>query len=391
MNSKNSRKGNEKRQRVLTALNRLEPDRVPIGEWFWGTFIDNCRKDFNQGQDFDPYRYFDLDLIVINPNMDPHIQPFEILEESDEHVTVKTGWGATVKKIYDYPMPMYLDFDTKSVDAIEKFIFDDPLDPRRYREGGDDMINGVGDGFYRNLPAFINRVESYHDDFCVFGSVCEPFETLWRIIGSENALIKLVEVPDVLHNFIKKIGDYMLNVGIEQIKTADGLLSGLYMWGDVAYRQGMLFSPDIWRTMFLPEIQKMCTVFKDMGMKIIYHGCGRAQPIFNDLIEAGIDAYNPLEAKADLDVVELKKEYGDRWGFNGNIDIRVLESGDRDAIKHEVLRKLSAAKGGGYIFQSDHSVSGEVSPASYAYAIELVKEYGTYPIEIPDITVTVKE
>lgn len=380
----NNHTGDEKRKRVLTTLNRQEPDRIPIGEWFWGTFLTRCRRDFQQEPNFDPYRYFDLDLVVINPNMDPHIQQFQVLEETPDHITVKTGWECTVKKLFAYPMPVYVDFDTKTVEDIEKFIFDDPADPRRYQMDGDDMINGVGDGFYRNLPAFVKRVKQYDEDFCVFGSVCEPFETLWRIMGSNNVLMKLVDAPDVMRQFVRRIGDFMLKIGITQIKEAGGRLSGLYMWGDVAYRNGMLFSPKLWREMFLPEIQRMCAVFHDMGMKIIYHGCGNASEIYNDLIAAGIDAYNPLEAKAGLDVVDLKKQYGSRWAFNGNIDVRILESNDREQIKHEVLRKLHAGKGGGYIFQSDHSVSGDVAPESYKYAIDLVKKYGTYPLMIPE-------
>ena len=371
-----------KTRRVLAALNHEEPDRIPVGEWFWGSFVERCRNDFKEQTDFDPYRYFDLDIIVITPNMDPRIQPFEVLEETPDFVTVKTGWGATVKKLYRYPMPMYLDFETKTADEIERFSFEDPADRRRYYEDGDDMINGVGDGFLRNIPSFRKRIDAYREDFCIFGSICEPFETLWRIVGSENGLMKLAESPEVMHRFIQRIGDYMLQVGVEQIKAAEGALTGLYLWGDVAYRSGMLFSPVLWREMFLPEIRKMCTVFHEMGMKIIYHGCGKADPIFDDLLDAGIDAYNPLEAKSGLDVIGLKEKYGGKWAFNGNIDVRVLESGDRDAIRKEVLRKLVAGKGGGYIFQSDHSITGEVSPESYKYAVELVREYGTYPLRL---------
>ncbi len=96
-----------------------------------------------------------------------------------------------------------------------------------------------------------------------------------------------------------------------------------------------------------------------------------------------IDACNPLEAKAGLDVVGLRRQYGHRIGFCGNSDIQVWESGDRTAIRHEVLRKLNAARGGGYVFQSDHSVSSAVSGHTYDYVVELVREFGTYPIRLP--------
>ena len=66
----------------------------------------------------------------------------------------------------------------------------------------------------------------------------------------------------------------------------------------------------------------------------------------------------------------------------GNSDIQVWESGDRAAIRREVLRKLNAAKGGGFIFQSDHSVSSAVSGQTYDYIVKLVREYGNYPIRL---------
>ena len=65
------------------------------------------------------------------------------------------------------------------------------------------------------------------------------------------------------------------------------------------------------------------------GLPVIYHGCGNVKAIFPDYIEMGIDAYNPLEAKAGMDVVELRRQYGHRIGFCGNSDIQVWESGDR--------------------------------------------------------------
>ena len=63
--------------------------------------------------------------------------------------------------------------------------------------------------------------------------------------------------------------------------------------------------------------------------------------------------------------------------------MQVWESGDRTAIRREVLRKLNAAKGGGYIFMSDHSVSSAVSGETYDYIIKLVREFGNYPIQLP--------
>ena len=89
---------------------------------------------------------------------------------------------------------------------------------------------------------------------------------------------------------------------------------------------------------------------------MIYHGCGNATTIFEDFIEMGLDSYNPLEAKSGLDVVELRRKYGHRMGFCGNMDVLTWANAPMEELRRHVLRKLNAAKGGGYIFQSDHSV-----------------------------------
>ena len=374
--------GKAKTARVIAALEHRECDRVPVGEFFWTKFIRRASAELSEGEAFDPYRYFDLDMVVVNPNMDPRIQPFEVLADDGKNITVKTGWGATIQRVSDYPMPRYLAFETETVEQMEAFEFDSPADPRRYRDSIDDQINGVADTLTFALPPWLERVNSYADDFCVFGSVCEVHETLWRIIGPENALVKMAEAPDAIARFAERIGDFMAGIAREQILQADGKLTGLYVWGDVAYRNGMLFSPSYWREVFKPQLTKICDEIHRYGLKVIYHGCGNASVLYEDMIEAGIDAYNPLEAKAELDVVDLKRKYAKRLAFNGNIDVTVLASGNREAIRREVLYKLNAAKGGGFIFQSDHSVPDNVAPKDYAYAIDLLREYGRYPLQL---------
>jgi uroporphyrinogen-III decarboxylase len=86
--------------------------------------------------------------------------------------------------------------------------------------------------------------------------------------------------------------------------------------------------------------------------------------------------------------VELRRQYGHRIGFCGNGDVPLWEGGDREAIKRDVLRRLNAAKGGGYIFQSDHSVSSQVSGQTYDTIVKLVREYGRYPLQLGEFDET---
>jgi uroporphyrinogen decarboxylase len=373
-------KAQQKVQRLRAALSFQEADRVPAGEAFWTGFLLRCKKKW--GPDFDPYRHFDLDYIIFCPNMDPKIQPFEIVSQQGEDIVVKTGFGATIRRSGALPMPHFDDFSVKRPEQMAEFEFGAPDDPRRFFEGGDDQLNCVGDALSRNIPSWGDRLAPYLDDFAVFGATCEPYEYLWRIIGSENALVWMASEPEKFQAFVDHIGAWLLALTRAEIRAARGRLAGMYIYGDVAYRRGMLFSPKRWRELFKPHVKALIDECHANNLMVVYHGCGCASAIFDDLAEIRLDAYNPLEAKADLDVVKLKERYQGKLAFVGNVDVRVLERGNPEEIRREVLYKLQAAKGGGWVFQSDHSISSEVAPESYELAIKTLRENGNYPLNV---------
>ena len=195
--------------------------------------------------------------------------------------------------------------------------------------------------------------------------------------------------PEEMGEVANRIGSFYLAMAKAEIAAGGGLLDGFVIWGDVAYKKSMLFSPVYWREYFKPWVARIAEAAHAAGLPVIYHGCGNVHAIFEDYIDIGIDAYNPLEVKAGMDCVDLRKKFGHRIGFCGNSDMQVWESGDQEAIKREVLRKLNAAKGGGMIFQSDHSVSSSVSGKTYDYIVKLVREYGRYPLDLGESDETV--
>ena len=372
-----------KLERMRLALSHQEPDRVPVSDFFWGGFTARWRTELGLPADANPYYHYDLDWIVTVPNFDPWIRPFETIRESPEEVTVRTGFGAIMHKHFSYPMPEMRAWDTDTFEKLQQARFDPPDDPRRFFSAGDNQIAGVGDGFQRDSPAWIDTVKSLHPDFPVFGSVIEVSECLTRLIGQENALMWMGEYPEEMGEVIHRLGAFYLELAKAEIAAAKGLLDGFVIWGDVAYKKCTFMSPGYWREYFKPWVARMVEVAHAAGLPVIYHGCGNVKAIFQDYIDIGVDAYNPLEVKAGMDVVELRRQYGQGMGFCGNSDMQIWESGDREAIRREVLRKLNAARGGGYIFQSDHSVSSAVSGETYDYIVKLVREYGRYPLALP--------
>ena len=119
------------------------------------------------------------------------------------------------------------------------------------------------------------------------------------------------------------------------------------------------------------------------GLPVIYHGCGN---VARDLrrttstwASTPTTRWKPRPAWTSSTCAGSTAIAS---GFCGNSDIQVWETGDREAIRREVLRKLNAASGGGMIFQSDHSVSSAVSGQTYDYIVKLVREHGQYPMQL---------
>lgn len=368
--------------RMNCALRHEEPDRVPISDFFWGSFTTRWQRELGLPPDASPYTHYDLDWIVTVPNMDPWVRPFETLSETENEVVVRTGFGVVLRKRFALPMPEMCSWEVDSFEKFEHVAFDDPHDPRRFFEAGDNQIAGVGDGFQRNSPPWVDTVRSLRPDIPVYGSMIEVSECLTRLIGQGNALLWMAEYPERMARVIARIGAHYLESTRAAISAAGGLLDGFVVWGDVAYKKGLFFSPAYWRDHFKPWVAKMVAAAHDAGLPVIYHGCGNVRKILPDYIELGVDGYNPLEAKAGLDVVELRREFGHKIAFCGNQSIPTWESGDQGAIRREILHKLNAAKGGGYVFMSDHSVTSAVSGRTYDAIVRMVREYGTYPLRL---------
>lgn len=374
-------------ERMRKSLHHEEGDRVPVSDFYWGSFLERWRRELGLAKETDIYRYYDLDWTVTVPNMDPHVKQFEILEESSDHVVLRTGFEAVIRKQFADPMPAFLKFETDTIEKLESFRFDDPRDDRRYCAAGDNQIAGVGDGFARNSEPWVETVKSLHPDIAVYGSVCEAQEMLWRIIGSENVMLWIGLYPGKVAKFVERIGEFSLGIVRGQIEAAGGRLDGMVIWGDVAYTREMFFSPEYWRRTFKPVVRALVEECHAHGLPVIYHGCGNVRRIFGDFIDAGVDAYNPLEAKAGMDVVALRREYGHRIAFCGNLDVVTWAHGTQEEIRAMVLHKLNAAKGGGYIPQSDHSVPGNVSGENYDYVVRLLREHGEYPLRLGELDI----
>src|SRR5690606_29033861 len=101
--------------------------------------------------------------------------------------------------------------------------------------------------------------------------------------------------------------------------------------------------------------------------------CGDINPFIPELVEIGLDALNPLEVKAGMDPVEIKKKYGKDLTLHGGINAMLWD--DAEAILAEIKRVIPVLKeSGGYIFASDHSIPNSVSLENFKLIVDLIKD-----------------
>jgi len=368
----------QKLDRVQKALSFEEPDRIPRFDLFWQEFIDKWLEEKKLPLDTNINEYYDLDFVLCVMNEDPRIESFTLIERGEDYTVFKSGFGCTCKKADYSPMPAYLDFEVKSADQYEDFVLEDPSDERRYVQPSANILSSSGNV---EAPSFQDQMAGAEGKFVRMGLVLEGQEFMWRIRGMQELFVDLMLEEKKVKKMLERAEAFEIQLGLNQIKMGVDLM---FIGGDVAYDKGMFYSPDTWRKYFKPMLRNMCQAFKSAkpDIKILYHGCGNASAVFDEMIECGIDAYQSLEVKAGLDVVELKKKYRNRLALVGNIDVRDVLTGDQDRLKRDVLRRLNAAKGGGYIPMSDHSVPDNVPIENYDFYMDLINTYGKYPLNL---------
>lgn len=350
------------RERILRVLNHQIPDRVPIHDSPWAATV---RRWYKEGlpEDTTPSEYFGYEFEFFGADTTPRF-PVKVIEKNEEYIITTTPQGGKRRNHRDYSTtPEIIDWPIKTKDdwkEIKKL-----LTPDFTRV---DWASGLS----RNKTAY------EEGKFCVF-SGGYGYDILQSYMKSEQLLITMVEDPGWVKEMIMTLAELTLVMADLMIRNGFKF-DGAFLFNDMGYRNGLLFSPDTYMKTHYEADKIVFDYFHSKGMKVFLHSCGNVKELIPVLIEVGLDCLQPLEVKAGMDLIELKEKYGDKLSFMGGIDVRLMSDPDPSKIEEEIKRKFEVAKkNGGYIYHSDHSVPKDVSFQQYCYVIELVKKYGVYP------------
>ena len=349
------------RERVLRVLSGGIPDRVPLDDSYWQTTIARWRRE-GLPQDVSPQAYFGTNEIVFLGGDYTMQFPERVVQEGD---AMRQYWdrdGALRRDLHvaEGWTSQWIEYTIRNRE--------DWLKHRHMMAFNDSRIPDSTLETYRRARAE-GRFVGYSAHAC--------FHPTWMRIGLENMLIWMLEDPAFIHELYAAHAQLVIDI-YEGMRALGIEFDGARLADDLGYRVAPLISPALYREIVYPYHKRLCDHFARHGLKTMLHSDGNIAPLIPHFMDAGFTALNPLEVKAGLDVRSLQAEYGGRLVFYGNIDARIL-SGSKDEIREEIVSKLAAVKEtGGYIYHSDHSVPNSVSLENYAYAIELVRQYGVY-------------
>jgi uroporphyrinogen decarboxylase len=366
------------KERIARILRHQPVDRVGLFEVFWketaqswsaqGHFekpeqvSDHFGLDVRRtGGEITPGNYRTVNLLAELDTGDT------VIEETDSMKLVRDGNGAILRwNKKGSGAPEHVDFLVKDRQGWEERIRPFLLDERTY----DRRIQFQA---YRDL-----RVKCARDNRFMTCGVVGPFDLMTPLCGHEYLLMGMALDRD----WVCRMADIYTTITIHLLEILfhrEGLPDGLWVWDDLGFKEKPFMSPAMYREILFPAHKKLFDFAHSRGLPVILHCDGYVEPLIPHLIEAGIDCLQPLEVKAGMDLLNLKKDFGDKIALIGGMDVRILETNDLMAVERELTTKLPhAMANSGYVLQVDHSVTSNVEYTTYKYFVERGLEMGTY-------------
>jgi uroporphyrinogen decarboxylase len=355
------------KERLLTAINHEEPDRVPICAWYTPEAEETVLRHLGvESGQTETYKaaggplpiLMDHDFLIswIGPCTSYYSNPAE--EYTDE-------WGIGWKWFRNAAGGAYTE--------MVRHPLADIVDPSEF---------SMPDFTHEDRYAGACRlVADYGREYGIMGGcACTLFELAWYLRGMEQVMSDMVANKDFMNAYLDKLmrwidqaGTRMVGLGVDIIWVGD----------DFGMQDRMLISPKFFREFFKPRYAYLFSKWKAMNpqVKIAFHSDGDIYAIIPDFIEIGLDILNPVQPKS-MDPARLKKDYGKHLTFWGTVDIQeVLPFGTPEDVANEVKQRIrTVGIGGGLILSPAHNIQPEVPLENILAFYETARLAGRYPI-----------
>ena len=315
-----------KRDVVRAVLDGARPPHVP---WSFGFTLEASRKLQNH------FGTADLDPIMGNHllGLGSAVGFFEDVGNDRVRDVFGVTWDRSVDKDIGIVSGLVL-----SEPSLAGYDPPDPLDSR----------------FFADIP---ERIAAYPDRFRVFQIGFSLYERAWTLRGMENLMMDFFDHPRFVHELLDAIAEY----NIAQVREAlSHDIDAVYFGDDWAQQRGLQMGPELWREFIKPTLRRMYGAVRNAGKYVFIHSCGDVDELFDELIEIGLNCFNPFQPEV-MDVETLLTQYRGRLAFHGGLSTqRTLPYGTPQDVRRETRRLLELGREGGYILSPAHAVEGDV-------------------------------
>ena len=345
-------------ERILTALKRQEPDRVPTFDGVHKKVRDAITGDPNASY-ADFIDKIGIDGITVAQRV--YTWKYEPIGTSSTGRQLKRGQWGDVTQYTAEETGIVMEPGIKSEKDMDTYVPPDPDEEWRY-----DWLKELVKRFKGNRAVIIGCTD-------VFDVAKE------NLLGDKQYYKSMVKNPE----FVERANEIALNYQLRYVKNCIDIGADIvFVNGDWAMTQGPMVSRKFIDKFVTPPFVKIVEYCHSRGVPVIKHTDGNIWPIYDQVIATGTDGLHPIDPMAGMDMAEAKAKFGDKVCLCGNVSCAFsLVSGTVDEVREEtkeVIRK--AGKGGGLICMSSNSIHSGVKPENYVAMVETVKEYGKYPL-----------
>ena len=196
------------------------------------------------------------------------------------------------------------------------------------------------------------------------------------LLGMQQALVALVAESAAAAAVIERITDY--HVAVARAYLAAGS-EAAWLADDYAGSDGPYLRPALWQRLILPQWARIIAVYREAGVPVFFHTCGRAEAFVDDLLDAGVNVFN-LQSEA-CDLAALRERYGRRIAFIGGVSSGLMLTGGPDDVRRAARAAIATlGQGGGLILAPDQPLA--FPPENEAALSAAAREFGRHP---PDL------
>lgn len=335
-------------ERILTALRRGQPDRVPTMEWVLHPRVIEAMNGAKSDVEF--ARRAGLDGVAVS--LDDRKETIDARHIRDE-------WGVIRVTYDDYPNPV--GYPVRDMDDFERLAIPDPN----------------ADGRYRSIR---RALAESGEEIAVVARVKDVFSQPRDLMGFENFLMAFYLDPELVERMMQMCVAYSTQVAKNLVEIG---VRAIVVGDDIAHNLGLLLKPEMYLEQVYPYFKELVGNCKRLGLLVIKHSDGDLRAVLPELVDSGIDCLDPIDPLGNMDLAYMKRTYGHRIALKGNVDcVRTLVEKSVSEVRAEVARcMLEGSIGGGHIISSSNSIHKGISPVNYQAFLDAVREFGQYPLD----------